>query len=67
VKPIANFALEVTVIHALIALEVTDDDLNRLAPLEQRSFSLADPFTFPRRKMRISGLFASTPRPVTAR
>lgn len=47
VKPIANFALEVTVIHALIALEVTDDDLNRLAPLEQRSFSLADLFTFP--------------------
>ena len=43
VQPVPDFSLEVTVIHAVIGLEVADDGFNRLAPLEQPSVLLADP------------------------
>jgi hypothetical protein len=35
VQPVALFALEVTEVHAVIALQVPDDRLDRLAPFEQ--------------------------------
>lgn len=36
-------SLEVTAVHAVIGLEVSDDRLDRLAPFEQLSILLADP------------------------
>ncbi len=44
VQPVAGFALEVAAIHAVIGLEVADDRLDRLTPLQLLSLLLADPF-----------------------
>lgn len=44
VHPIASFAFVVTVVHAVVALEAPNDQLNGLAPLGQAVLLLADPF-----------------------
>ena len=43
VQPVASFTLEVTAFHPVVALEVADDGLDGLAPLEQLSLLFADP------------------------
>lgn len=42
-QPVTGFTLQVTAVHAVIGLEVADDRLDGLAPLEQPSLLLAEP------------------------
>ena len=42
VQPVTLLALEMAAVHAVISLEVADDRLDGLAPLEQLSVLLAD-------------------------
>lgn len=43
-QPVASVAFEMAAVHAVVALEMPDDRLNRLATPEQVSLLLADPF-----------------------
>jgi hypothetical protein len=42
VQPVAALTLEVTASHAMVGLEVVDERLDRLAPLELAALLLAD-------------------------
>ena len=61
-QAVTDLSLEVTALHAVITLEVTDDGLNGLASFELPSFLRCDPFGLARFTIRTSGLSASTPR-----
>ncbi len=57
-KPGGDFSPEVTAIHAVIRLEVADDGLNRVAPLEQLCLLFADQQTG--KKLSVAGEANST-------